>query len=166
MSAVIQYGGPKELNMPSLFNYVLYVRANPNQVWEALTRMEQSRRYWFNASLESSWVPGTFWAMKAPDGRVVNSGQVLRAERPLQLVLSWRNELKAELTAEGYSQVTFDLAAMGRTTVLTLTHRIDMDASKLIADVARGWPLILSSLKTALETGSPLRETMLWPDGL
>src|SRR5215475_5828717 len=97
----------------SSFNYTLYVRASPDEVWEALTSAERARRYWFDASLECSWLPGSPWAMKAPDGRLVNSGQVLTAERPNRLELSWRNELKPELKEEGHSRVTFDLAAMG-----------------------------------------------------
>lgn len=150
----------------SSFDYVLYVRASPDEVWEALTNAEKAHRYWFDASQECSWLPDSPWEMKGPDGRLVNSGRVLTAERPKRLELSWRNELKPELKEEGYSRVTFDLAAMGTATAVTLAHRISKDSSKLIADVAGGWPLILSSLKSALETGSPLQETTRWPDVL
>jgi uncharacterized protein YndB with AHSA1/START domain len=150
----------------SSFDYVLYVRARPDEVWEALTNAEQARRYWFDASQECSWLPDSPWAMKAPDGRLVNSGRILVAEQPKRLEFLWRNELKPELKKEGYSRVALELAAMGTTTAVTLTHQIDKDSSKLIADVAGGWPLILSSLKSALETGSPLQETTRWPDEL
>ena len=63
----------------SSFDYVLYVRASPDEVWEALTNAEKARRYRFDASQECSWLLDSPWEMKGPDGRLVNSGRVLKA---------------------------------------------------------------------------------------
>jgi uncharacterized protein YndB with AHSA1/START domain len=87
-------------------------------------------------------------------------------ERPRRLVLSWRNELSAEMRAEGYSRCTFEIEAVGDAVKLTVVHEIDKPKSKLIEGVSGGWPTILSSLKSLLETGESLEMTRHWPKGL
>ena len=69
------------------------------------------------------------------------------------------------MKAEGYSRATFELEPVGETVKLTVTHEMDRDGSKFIAAVSTGWPHILSSLKSMLETGTPLEETTRWPAG-
>jgi hypothetical protein len=71
-------------------------------------------------------------------------------------VLKWRNEFRPELKAEGYSRCTLEIEPAGEAVKLTVTHEIDKPVSKLIDAVSGGWPMILSSLKSLLETGSPL----------
>jgi uncharacterized protein YndB with AHSA1/START domain len=97
-----------------------------------------------------------------PDGRVADSGEVLEIDRPRRLVLSWRNEF-TEMKTEGYSRATFDLEPVGESVKLTVTHEMDRDGSKFIAAVSKGWPHILASLKSLLETGTALAETARWP---
>ena len=70
------------------------------------------------------------------------------------------------MTAEGYSRLTYELTPDPLGTKLTLVHEIDVDNSKLIGAVTEGWPSVLSSLKTLLETGTPLENSGKWPEGL
>ncbi|HVX11616.1 MAG TPA: SRPBCC domain-containing protein, partial [Pirellulales bacterium] len=101
-----------------------------------------------------------------PDGRVADSGEVLEIEPPRRLVLSWRNEFKPELRVEGYSRLTYELEQMGETVKLTVIHEMDKPGSKLIEAVSGGWPHILASLKSLLETGEALEGTKRWPKGV
>ena len=70
------------------------------------------------------------------------------------------------LKAEGYSRLTYELEPKGEAVKLTLIHEMDKPDSKLIGDTSTGWPAILSSLKSLLETGEPLEETRRWPKGI
>jgi uncharacterized protein YndB with AHSA1/START domain len=150
--------------MSEKFVYVTYIRTTPEQVWDALIKPEFTRAYWCETWQDSDWKPGSPWRIMIPDGRVADSGEVLEIDRPRRLVLSWRNEF-TEMKAEGYSRATFELEPVGGSVKLTVTHEMDRDGSKFIAAVSTGWPHILSSLKSMLETGKPLEETMRWPAG-
>lgn len=90
---------------------------------------------------------------------------MLEIEPNKRLVLSWRNEFKPELKAEGYSRMTYELEPMGDMVKLTVLHQIDKPGSKLIEAVSGGWPMILASLKSLLETGESLTATRKWPEG-
>jgi uncharacterized protein YndB with AHSA1/START domain len=150
--------------MSEKFVYVTYIRTTPDELWEALIKPEFTRAYWCDTWQDSDWKVGSPWRVMIPDGRVADSGEVLEIERPRRLVLSWRNEF-TEMKAEGYSRATFELEPVGETVKLTVTHEMDRDGSKFIAAVSTGWPHILSSLKSMLETGKPLEETTRWPAG-
>ena len=91
-----------------------------------------------------------------PDGRVADSGEVLEIDAPRRLVLKWRNEFRPELKAEGYSRATFEIAQQDDIVQLTVTHGMDSEASAFIDAVSGGWPKILASLKSLLETGTAL----------
>ena len=95
----------------------------------------------------------------APDGQAIISGEIIEIEPPRRLVLTWRNEMKPEQKAEGYSRVTYGLEKQGASVKLTILHEIDKPGSKLLQSVSGGWPLVLASLKSLLETGEPLEET-------
>jgi uncharacterized protein YndB with AHSA1/START domain len=98
-----------------------------------------------------------------PDGRLGDSGEVLEIDPPRKLVLKWRNEFRPELREEGYSRATFVLEPVGETVKLTVIHEIDRPQSKFIEAVSDGWPSILSSLKSLLETGKPLQRVRELP---
>jgi hypothetical protein len=74
--------------------------------------------------------------------------------------------MKPELTAEGYSRMTYEIEKAGPSVKLTVTHEMDREGSKFIDAVSGGWPPILSSLKSMLETGESLVETRKWPEEL
>ena len=98
-----------------------------------------------------------------PDGRVGDSGKVLEFDPPRRLSVSWRNEFIPGLRKEGHSRCTFELEAQGDLVRLAVIHEIDREDSKLIAGVSTGWPMILSSLKSLLETGDAFEATKKWP---
>jgi uncharacterized protein YndB with AHSA1/START domain len=148
------------------FLYVIYIRAPQEKVWRALIEPEFTRVYWSQTHQESVWTVGSDWKLMIPDGRVGDTGQVLEFNPPNRLAVSWRNEFMPEIHAEGHSRCTFELETQGDAVRLTLTHEIDRENSKLIAGVSAGWPILLSSLKSLLETGDALEATKKWPEGL
>jgi uncharacterized protein YndB with AHSA1/START domain len=150
----------------SRFVYVTYIRTTPEKLWQALIDPEFTRQYWCETHQESQWKPGAAWQITGPGGRVTDSGEVLEIEPHRRLVLRWRNEFKPELRIEGYSRLTYELEPLGESVKLTILHEIDKPDSKLIEAVSGGWPHILSSLKSLLETGQHLEETRRWPKGL
>ena len=101
-----------------------------------------------------------------PDGRVGDSGEVLELDPPKRLVVSWRNELSPAMYVEGHSRASFDLEPAGDAVKLTVTHGFNTPDSELYKGVSTGWPAILASLKSLLETGEPLEATRHWPKGL
>jgi uncharacterized protein YndB with AHSA1/START domain len=150
----------------SQFVYVTFIRTTPEKLWQALTEPEFTRKFWVDTVQECEWKPGASWKLMAPDGRVADAGQVVEIDPPRKLVLTWQNHLFPEMTAEGFSRMTYELEAKGETVKLTLTHTIEKSDSKLIKGVAGGWPMILASLKSLLETGEPLEGTSTWPKGI
>ncbi len=142
--------------MTSTYVYVTYIRTTPQALWDALTKPEFQKQYWFNMPQESEWKVGASWKMLFEDGRVADAGEVLEIDPPRRLVLKWRNEFRPELKDEGYSRCTYDLEQDGDIMKLTVTHSIDKDGAKFIEAVSGGWPRILSSLKSFLEGGTPL----------
>ena len=101
-----------------------------------------------------------------PDGRIGDAGEVLEIDKPRRVVLQWRNEFVPEMREEGYSLCTWELEEAGDAVKLTVSHEMDKPDSKLIAGVPTGWPMILSSLKSLLETGDALEATKQWPEGV
>ncbi len=146
--------------MSDRFLYVTYIRTTPQKLWDALLKPEFTKQYWFGVTQDSAWTAGAPWKMQFADGRVTDSGSVVEIDPPRRLVLSWRHELTPELTEEGYSRATFELEEVGDAVKLTVLHEIDRDNSKLIQGVSGGWPKILASLKSLLETGKPLDQSI------
>jgi len=145
------------------FVYVTYIRTTPEKLWRALIEPEFTRQFWSETWQESEWKPGASWRIMIPDGRIADSGGILEIDPPRRLVLKWRNEFRPELRAEGYSRMTYELEQQGDSVKLTVIHDIDKTDSKFIEAVSSGWPVILASLKSLLETGEPLELTRRWP---
>jgi uncharacterized protein YndB with AHSA1/START domain len=150
----------------SKFVYVAYIRTTPEKLWRALTMPEFTRQYWAGTWQDCTWQKGASWKLMIPDGRVGDAGEVLEVDPPRRLVLSWQNEFMPDLKAEGFSRATFTLEQEGDMVKLTVIHEIDKAGSKLIEAVSGGWPLILASLKSLLETGESLVATRKWPEGV
>lgn len=135
--------------------YVTYVAAAPERVWQALTSAEFTERYFFGRRAESSWEAGAGWCLRMPDGRVDVAGTVLEADPPRRLSLSWRVEAMRDVPE---CIVTYAIEPVGDEMVrLTMeeAHPTPIPA-ELLEGGRRGWPMILSGLKTLLETGRPL----------
>jgi uncharacterized protein YndB with AHSA1/START domain len=141
------------------FVYTTYIRTTPEKLWDALTKPEFTRQYWSEVWHETTWKPGAEWKMKIPDGRTTDAGEVVEADKPRRLVLRWRNEFRPELKAD---------EQQGDMVKLTIVHELEKDVakSKFIEAVSSGWPIILSSLKSLLETGESLEATRKWPKGM
>jgi len=150
----------------SQFVYVTFIRTTPEKLWQALTEPEFTRQFWFDTVQECAWKKGSTWNIKFADGRVADSGEVVEIDPPRKLVLKWRNELFQEMTAEGYSRMTYEIEQQGETMKLTLTHVMDKSESTFIKAVTGGWPIILSSLKSLLETGKAIEVTRHSPKGM
>src|SRR5262245_31465718 len=136
------------------FVYVTYIRTTPEQLWQALTEPEFTRRYWAETWQESDWQVGSDWQIMMPGesgGTACDTGKVLEIDRPRRLVLSWRIDWEPEMRAEGYTTVTYELETEGQSVKLTLVQEIDRDESKVIDAMSEGWPHLLASLKSLLE---------------
>lgn len=138
----------------STFVYVTYIRTTPEALWHALTDREFTRQYWLGATVESDWKVGAPWQLRFDDGRIADAGEILEVDPPRRLVIHWRNEFMPELKAEGFSRCTMEIEPKAEGVVkLSITHGIDRPESKLVKAVSGGWPMILSNLKSLLETG-------------
>ena len=146
----------------SRFVYVTYIRTTPEKLWQALFDPEFTRLFWCETTQVSTWTPGATWQILMPDGRVADSGEVLEIEPQRKLVLKWRNEFRPELRAEGYSRMTYQIEPQGDSVKLTIIHEMDKPDSKFIEAVSNGWPQIMASLKSLLETGESLEATRRW----
>jgi uncharacterized protein YndB with AHSA1/START domain len=149
--------------MPDRFVYVTYIRTTPEKLWDALLKPEFTKQYWFGVTLQSEWKKGSDWKMIFDDGRIADTGEILEIEKPRRLVIKWRNEFMPELKAEGYSRCTIELEPVADSVKLTVLHEIDKTGSVFIEKVSGGWPKILASLKSMLETGKPLAEIASTP---
>ena len=136
------------------FVYVTYIATSPSKVWQALVDGELTRQYWQHENV-TDWKPGSKWELVANDGKrtVKHVGKVLESVPNQRLVLTWGDVADAADPGK-HSRVAIDIAPVGEMVRLTVTHE------ELSADmrrkITRGWPLVLSSLKSFLETGRPL----------
>src|ERR1044071_530505 len=136
----------------SKFVYVTYIRITPEKLWHALTTPETIKQYRFGMSVESEWKVGSIWKMFA-DGSLMDSGKILESILHKWLVMSWLSEWKPEFKEEGTSRLVYEIEPTGQATKLTLSHLMERPDSKFIEAVSEGWPLVLSNLKSLLETG-------------
>ena len=150
----------------SEFVYVTYIRTTPEKLWQALIDPEFTRKFWAGTHQECGWKIGSRWKIVVPDGRVADTGEVVEIDPPRKLVLTWLNHLFPDINAEGFSRLSYDLEAKGSTVKLTVTHTMERKDSKLVKAVSNGWPNILASLKSLLETGQSLEGTDRWPEGI
>lgn len=150
----------------SQFVYVTFIRTTPEKLWRALLEPEFTRLFWMGTTQECEWKPSALWRIVKPDGKTADSGEVVEIEPYKRLVLKWKNHLFPEMTAEGYSRMTYELEPKGDSVKLTVTHEMDKSESKFIKAVSGGWPIILASLKSLLETGESLEATRRWPGGM
>src|SRR5215813_13007976 len=138
----------------STFVYVTYIRTTQEKLWSALTDADFMKQYWLGHHCESKWTAGSPWKMVSTTGVVTDAGEIIESDPPRRLVIRWTHQQNPELEAEGASRCTMELAPSGAAIKLTITHTIEREPSKLIAAVSGGWPMILSNLKSLLETGS------------
>lgn len=151
------------------FVYTSYIRSTPEQVWKGLTSPEFQKQYW-GLALETDWVVGSEVVWVWDDARVSSPTQrVLECDPYSRLSYSWHvideqrdwtmftAEEREHMSTEKASRATFTLEPQSNGTVkLTLTHDEFDDDSIMATKVSGGWPAVLSSLKSFLETGTGL----------
>lgn len=137
------------------FVYVTYIKTTPERLWEALTSSEFSRRYWFGTELRSDFKAGSPFAL-VMGGKPTDTGEILEADRPRRLSYTFKHELDDEMRKEGVTKLAFTLEPHGDLVKLTLVHEGFAKDSKLLDGISKGWPAILSSLKSLLESGDAL----------
>ena len=138
------------------FVYVTYIASTPEKVFEAITRPELARRYWGHENV-SDWKPGSKWEhVRANDARAVELvGQVVETSPPTRLVITWANASQAA-DPDAYSRVTFDIEPYNDMVRLTVRHDELQAGNGMANGIQKGWPVVLSSLKSFLETGRGL----------
>ena len=135
------------------FVYVTYIASTPQKVWDALIKGELTRQYWKHENI-SDWKPGSKWQHVADDGKrtVKLVGKVLESVPNKRLAMTW-GEIAAADKAK-HSRVAIDIETVGDMVRLTVTH--EELTPQMRQKIAQGWPRVLSSLKSFLETGRPL----------
>jgi uncharacterized protein YndB with AHSA1/START domain len=137
--------------------YTIYIAATPEKVWQALTSAEFSRKYFHGTSVEIEQRVGGAFALLNPDGSVHISGEVIECDRPKKLVITFNVNWPMLIEKLGPTLVTYEIEPAGSAVRLTLTEAHDRPIDDDILSGGRtGWPAILSSLKSLLETGEPL----------
>jgi uncharacterized protein YndB with AHSA1/START domain len=139
------------------FVYVTYIAASPSRVWTGLSDPDWTRQC-FGMQMESAWTSGAPFRFVKPDGRVESEGVMLEIVPRHRASLAWRSGMRGGAYGTlPEAVVTYRLEQMGDVVRLTVseTHAPPVDASYL-AGARTGWPLVLSRLKTLLETGHPL----------
>ena len=137
--------------------YRVFIRAPRQKVWDAITQPDFTRRYFYDSRATRPWKVGETQLFADGTGRLLVEGEVIEFDPPRRLVHSWTVHYDKDLNAEGPSRVTYELEEEDGITKLTAIHDDFPSGSKVYDNVAGGWPLILSGLKTLLETGSPLK---------
>src|SRR5256714_8750506 len=141
--------------------FEIYIKTTPERLWEAITDSEMRRKYSFGVGVESDWTSGSSYRAIPPraDGPI-SEGENLEVDPPRRLVQSftalWSDEVRSERT----SRVTWEIEPVGDSCRLVVTH--DQLREGANGELYGGWPMILSGLKTLLETG----ETLTTPGSL
>ena len=137
------------------FVYVTYIETTPEKLWQALTSSEFSKRYWFDTELQSDFKVGSPFAL-VMNGTTTDVGEILEADPPRRLSYTFHHVLDETARKEPPTKVIFTLEKHGDLVKLTLTHENFAAGSTLLDGISKGWPAILASLKSLLETGQPL----------
>ncbi len=138
------------------FVYTIYIGASPEKVWETLIENEAPRSWWSDTHMLSTFTSGSPIIFRR-DGKDDVQGEILEAEAPEKLVHSFRVGGHGPMHDEGMSLVTYDIVTNGPSTMLTVTHQGFPENSAVRRGIAKGWPAILSSMKSYIETGKALR---------
>jgi uncharacterized protein YndB with AHSA1/START domain len=135
--------------------YTTYIRTTPEKLWNAITNPEFARQYWGGNANVSEWKPGSKWSHVAGDAehtvRVI--GKVVESVPPKRLVLTWAEPGNEE----DVSRVTFEIEQIDDEVRLDVIHGDFKPGSDMVNKVSGGWPRVLSSLKSFLETGTSLK---------
>lgn len=138
------------------FVYVIYIETTPEKLWRALTDPQFTEQYWFGVRLTSDWKPGSAFEMRMSDGSVCDRGEVIEFDPPRRMAYSFLGVADA-YRGETPPRATLTLEPHGRLVKLTVTHEGFDPGSRMLDSISKGWPAILSALKSFMETGRPLQ---------
>ena len=141
------------------FVYNIYIETTLDRLWDSLTKGDITCQYWYGRRIDSDWKigsPVTFWLDYSQD--IDMSGKVLEYKPLHRLAFSWNIQMEGAKN-DSPSRVSFDLESLGSVVKCTLTHDELKTGEKVPSGVSEGWPIILCSLKSFLETGKPLSIT-------
>jgi uncharacterized protein YndB with AHSA1/START domain len=135
----------------------IFIDATPEEVWEGITDPEFTRQYFFNGRVSSDWKPGAPFAYHdVRDGSLQIEGIVVEADRPRRLVLDERYVWTPDVAADPVHREVWEIEPVGRMCKLTVSfYEVALDCATM-RSIVGGLPLIVSGLKTLLETGKPL----------
>lgn len=141
--------------------YTIYIAAKPERVWQALISAEYSRQYFFGFAVELEPKTGGAFKVLAPDGSLHIDGEVIAYDPPRKLTVTWNVNWPGLVDKLGQTVVTYEIEQAGDAVRLTMTesHERALD-DDILSGGRTGWPAILSSLKSLLETGQPLAVKM------
>ena len=141
--------------------YVIYIASTPEKVWQALTTATFSRQYFFGFAIEMEPKAGGTFKVLAPDGSLHIDGEVIAHDPPHRLTVTWNVTWPGLVEKLGNTFVTYEIEQAGDAVRLTMTesHERALD-DDILSGGRSGWPAILSSLKSLLETGQPLAVKM------
>lgn len=133
------------------FVYTTYIKSTAQKVWNAITNAKFTRQYW-GCELLSEWKKGAKWhAVRSTDGRTIMVGEMLEVSPPNRLSYTWH--LPDANTESDQSRVTFEIETIKDTVKLIVVHDKLKSGSAMAENISLGWPLVLSNLKSFLETG-------------
>jgi uncharacterized protein YndB with AHSA1/START domain len=134
--------------------FEIYIKTTPERLWEAITDSEMRSKYSFGTGIKSDWTPGSRYQAIHPAGVEIAEGENLEVDAPRRLVQSFRALWSEDVKNEGWSRVTWEIEPVGDSCRLTVTHDELREGAN--EELYGGWPMILSGLKTLLETGELL----------
>ena len=138
----------------SMTVFEIYIKTTPERLWEAFTSEEMRARYSFGVGTASDWTAGSEYKAAVPGVIEIAAGENLEVDPPRRLVQSFNALWSEEVRSEGTSRVTWEIEPVGTSCRLRVTHdQLGEDANN---ELYGGWPMILSGLKTLLETGEDL----------
>jgi len=138
----------------SMTVFEIYIKTTPERLWEAITSEEMRARYSFGVGTASDWTAGSEYKAAVPGVIEIASGENLEVDPPRRLVQSFNALWSEDVQREGTSRVTWEIEPVGTSCRLTVTHSgVGPEAN---SELYGGWPMILSGLKTLLETGEDL----------
>ena len=134
--------------------FEIYIKTTPERLWEAITSEEMRARYSFGVGTASDWTEGSEYKSGVPGVIDIASGENVEVDPPRRLVQSFNALWSEDVKREGTSRVTWEITPVGTSSQLRVTHdQLDAEAN---SELYGGWPMILSGLKTLLETGQTL----------
>ena len=136
------------------YHYTTYIRSTPEKIWQAITTPEFTQQYWGKANI-SDWKPGSRWEHRDKEGAALVTGIIRECTPPTRLVMTWAAPGDHDDLSK-HSRVTFEIEAIQDMVRLHVAHDQLIVGSDMLKRISGGWPRVLSSMKSFLETGVPL----------